>query len=91
MAKDYILWFDAAGGKRETFGVPEGKHLYLTRAEAVSEGAATVSNVTANQAYVLDDGDTVIEILNPPAQVTLAFTRRTNEKITFVMATVKST
>jgi hypothetical protein len=91
MSKDYILWFDAVGAKREKFGVPEGKHLYLTRAEAVAEGTATVSNLSANQAYVLDDKETVIEVLNPPAEVTLAFTRRTNEKITFIMATVKST
>jgi hypothetical protein len=90
MAKDYILWFDATGAKRETFGVPAGKRLYLTRAEQVSAGAATVLNVPSNQEYVIEDGDLVLEVENPPATVTLTFKRRTNDKITFVMATVKS-
>ena len=87
---DYILMFDATGATRETFDVPAGKHLYLTRAPQVSEGTATVLEVGTRTSYVIPDGVTVGEILHPPARVTFAFTQRSNDRIGFVIASVKS-
>jgi len=92
MSNDYILMFDARGATREAFSVPAGKHLYLTRAPQVRNGTATVVDVrNGNREYVIPDDETVVEIENPPADVTFTFMRRSNDNITFVMATVKST
>jgi hypothetical protein len=87
---DYFLEFDALRSKSEAIVIRDNKRLFLCRAPQVVDGTATVVNVDTEEMYVIPDGHETIRIIDPPASLTLAFVERSNDKIGFVIATVKT-
>jgi hypothetical protein len=85
----YVLPFDSSGRTHEDFTVPAKKAVYLTRAEAVKKGTATVTDLLSLNTYTLPDGETMIRTnIAPGTQVSLAFMAKSNPEINSIMVEV---
>lgn len=87
----YILFFNDSGNTREDIHVPAGKRVYLVRDERVSQGTATVRDFRTGKEYTIPNGVTAYDIgIAGKAEVSLAFTRRSNPAIDSVNVEVTS-